>query len=188
MYADASITDGTAFLLFEHIPATFRFKIINKRPESARINSVKVTVVDTEGVEQPVASQFVDVLAASDEDIELSYSTISYTEVTTNINTDLGTGEQFTAYALVLPLAGDAPLQGKKIRFTISASNPDNEYLSFELDAEKLANANHGEYNWVGGKSYTINMRLGDVLYFDGVTVTDWIQEEINSGEAEEEI
>ena len=58
MYADASITDGTAFLLFEHIPATFRFKITNKRPEPARINSVKVTVVDTEGVEQPVASQF----------------------------------------------------------------------------------------------------------------------------------
>ena len=164
MYADASITDGTAFLLFEHIPATFRFKITNKRPEPARINSVKVTVVDTEGVEQPVASQYVDVLAASDEDIELSYSTISYTEVTTNIDTNLGTGEQFTAYALVLPLDGNAPLQGKKIRFTISASNPDNEYLSFELDAEKIYNANYGEYNWVGGKSYTINMSLKDAV------------------------
>ena len=187
MYADASITDGTAFLLFEHIPATFRFKITNKRPEPARINSVKVTVVDTEGVEQPVASQFVDVLAASDEDIELSYSTISYTEVTTNINASLATDEKYTAYALVLPLFGNAPLEGKKIRFTIDASNPDNEYLSFELDAETLANANHGEYNWVGGKSYTINMRLGDVLYFDGVTVTDWTQEEIEGGEAEEE-
>ena len=160
MYADASITDGTAFLLFEHIPATFRFKITNKRPEPARINSVKVTVVDTEGVEQPVASQFVDVLAASDDDIVLSYSTISYTEVTTNINASLATDEKYTAYALVLPLYGEAPLKGKKIRFTIDASNPDNEYLSFELDAEKLANANHGEYNWVGGKSYTINVSL----------------------------
>ena len=187
MYADASITDGTAFLLFEHIPATFRFKITNKRPEPARINSVKVTVVDTEGVEQPVASQYVDVLAASDEDIELSYSTISYTEVTTNINASLATDEKYTAYALVLPLFGNAPLEGKKIRFTIDASNPDNEYLSFELDAETLANANHGEYNWVGGKSYTINMRLSDVLYFDGVTVLDWDKEIIEGGEAEEE-
>ena len=187
MYADASITDGTAFLLFEHIPATFRFKITNKRPEPARINSVKVTVVDTEGVEQPVASQFVDVLAASDEDIELSYSTITYTEVTTNINASLATDEKYTAYALVLPLYGNAPLEGKKIRFTIDASNPDNEYLSFELDAETLANANHGEYNWVGGKSYTINMRLGDVLYFDGVTVLDWDKEIIEGGEAEED-
>lgn len=186
MYADASITDGTAFLLFEHIPATFRFKITNKRPEPARINSVKVTVVDTEGVEQPVASQFVDVLAASDEDIELSYSTISYTEVITNINASLATDEKYTAYALVLPLYGNAPLEGKNIRFTIDASNPDNEYLSFELDAETLANANHGEYNWVGGKSYTINMRLGDVLYFDGVTVTDWNKETVEGGEAEE--
>ena len=187
MYADASITDGTAFLLFEHIPATFRFKITNKRPEPARINSVKVTVVDTEGVEQPVASQYVDVLASSDEDIELSYSTISYTEVTTNINTSLATDEKYTAYALVLPLYGNAPLEGKKICFTIDASNPDNEYLSFELDAETLANANHGEYNWVGGKSYTINMRLGDVLYFDGVTVLDWDKEIIEGGEAEED-
>ena len=187
MYADASITDGTAFLLFEHIPATFRFKITNKRPEPARINSVKVTVVDTEGVEQPVASQFVDVLAASDEDIVLSYPTSTYyTEVTTNINTDLATDEKYTAYALVLPLYGNAPLEGKKIRFTIDASNPDNEYLSFELDAETLANANHGEYNWVGGKSYTINMRLGDVLYFDGVTVADWNKETVEGGEAEE--
>jgi hypothetical protein len=30
-------------------------------------------------------------------------------------------------------------------------------------------------------------MRLGDVLYFDGVTVKDWTQEEIDGGEAEEE-
>ena len=187
MYADASITDGTAFLLFEHIPATFRFKITNKRPEPARINSVKVTVVDTEGVEQPVASQYVDVLAASDEDIELSYSTISYTEVTTNINTDLATDEKYTAYALVLPLFGNAPLEGKKIRFTIDASDPDNEYLSFELDAETLANANHGEYNWVGGKSYTINMRLSDVLYFESITVEDWKDGgTIDAGEAED--
>ena len=187
MYADASITDGTAFLLFEHIPATFRFKITNKRPEPARINNVKVTVVDTEGVEQPVASQFVDVLAASDEDIELSYSTITYTEVTTNINTDLATDEKYTAYALVLPLYGNAPLECKKIRFTIYASNPDNEYLSFELDAETLAYANFDEYNWVGGKSYTINMRLGDVLYFDGLNVVDWNKETIEGGEAEQE-
>ena len=97
--------------------------------------------------------------------------------MTTNINTGLGTGEQFTAYALVLPLAGDAPLQGKKIRFSIDASNPDNEYLSFELDAEKLAKANYGEYNWVGGKSYTINMKLDDMLYFDGITITGWTEE-----------
>lgn len=188
MYADASITDGTAFLLFEHIPATFRFKITNKRPEPARINSVKVTVVDTEGVEQPVASQFVDVLAASDDDIKLLYPTSTYyTEVTTNINASLATDEKYTAYALVLPLYGNAPLEGKKIRFTIDASNPDNEYLSFELDAETLANANHGEYNWVGGKSYTIRMSLDDVLTFEGISVTDWADGgTIDAGEVEE--
>jgi hypothetical protein len=30
-------------------------------------------------------------------------------------------------------------------------------------------------------------MRLGDVLYFDGVTVLDWDKEIIEGGEAEEE-
>ena len=163
MWADNMIISNTT-LLFHHIPATFRFKIVNNRPETARINSVKVTVVDTDGEEQPVAPEYVELNLIADKDPTFNYSTESYTEVTTNINTNLGTGEQFTAYALVLPLAGDAPLQGKKIRFTISASNPDNEYLSFELDAERIYNANYGEYNWVGGKSYTINMSLKDAV------------------------
>ena len=163
MWADNMIISN-ATLLFHHIPATFRFKIVNNRPETARINSVKMTVVDTDGTEQPVASESAEVYLIADEDPTFNYSTESYTEVTTNINTDLGTGEQFTAYALVLPLYGNAPLQGKKIRFTIDASNPDNEYLSFELDAERIYNANYGDYNWVGGKSYTINMSLKDAV------------------------
>ena len=29
-------------------------------------------------------------------------------------------------------------------------------------------------------------MRLGDVLYFDGVTVVDWNKETVEGGEAEE--
>ena len=184
MWADNMIISNTT-LLFHHIPATFRFKIVNNRPETARINSVKVTVVDTDGEEQPVAPEYVEFNLIADKDPTFNYSTESYTEVTTNINTNLGTGEQFTAYALVLPLAGDAPLQGKKIRFTIDASNPDNEYLSFELDAEKIYNANYGDYNWVGGKSYTINMKLDDMLYFDGITVTGW--EEVFGGGLETE-
>ena len=188
MYTNERIIGGNATLFFQHIPATFRFKIVNNRPETARINSVKVTVVDTDGTEQPVASESAEVYLIADEDPTFNYSTESYTEVTTNINTDLGAGEQFTAYALVLPLDGNAPLQGKKIRFTIDASNPDNEYLSFELDAEKIYKANYEEYNWVGGKSYTINMRLDDILYFDGITVLDWYEEIIEGGEAEEEI
>ena len=178
MYTYRSIAGGSATLSFYHIPATFRFKIVNNRPETARINSVKVTVVDVDGMEQPVASQYVVLnLTAGTILPQRDYSEETYTEVTTNINTDLATGELFTAYALVLPLDGNAPLQGKKIRFTIDASNPDNEHLSFELDAETLANANRGIYNWKGGKSYTINMKLDDVLTLDGITVTGWTEE-----------
>ena len=185
MYTNERIIGGNATLFFQHIPATFRFKIVNNRPETARINSVKVTVVDTDGTEQPGASKSAEVYLIADEDPTFNYSTESYTEVTTNINTDLATGELFTAYALVLPLDGNAPLQGKKIRFSIDASNPDNEHLSFELDAETLAKANYGEFNWVGGKSYTINMKLDDVLTLDGITVTGW--EEVFGGGLETE-
>ena len=186
MYDYGYIDGGSASFFFQHIPATFRFKIVNNRPETARINSVKVTVVDADGNEHSVASQSVGFKVIASNNPKLIYSEETYTEVTTNINTNLGTGEQFTAYALVLPLAGDAPLQGKKIRFTISASNPDNEYLSFELDAEKIYNANSKKkYNWQGGKSYTINMKLDDMLYFDGITITGW--EEVFGGSLETE-
>ena len=78
-------------------------------------------------------------------------------------------------------------ISNNTLRFTIDASNPDNEYLSFELDAETLAKANHGEYNWVGGKSYTIRMSLDDVLTFEGISVTDWADGgTIDAGEVEE--
>ena len=165
MYTEADIADGCSTVEFFHIPATFRFKVTNKRPTPATINSVKVTVVDADGVEQPVASEYVNFFVVSGEAPEFAYSETSYKEVTTVINANLDTEEKFIAYALVLPLAGDAPLQGKKIRFYINASNPDNEYLAFELDAKQLSAANpNGEYNWVGDKSYTINMSLEDVI------------------------
>ena len=185
MYDYGYIDGGSASFFFQHIPATFRFKIVNNRLETARINSVKVTVVDADGNEHSVASQSVGFKVIASNNPKLTYSEETYTEVTTNINTDLATGELFTAYALVLPLDGNAPLQGKKIRFSIDASNPDNEHLSFELDAETLANANRGIYNWKAGKSYTINMKLDDVLTLDGITVTGW--EEVFGGGLETE-
>lgn len=193
MYATSTIAGGSATLEFNHIPATFRFIVTNKRPGEAIIRSVKVSR-DDDGYMG--STQLVLTARAADAEISKAY-TSPCSAITTSITGDgaaLATDATYIAYAMALPLGDDdgeyapAAFTGKKIKFTIEASNPDNEYLSFVLDGSQLAGANpNGEYNWVGGKSYTIRMSLSDVLTFDGITVNDWTEEEeINGGEAEE--
>ena len=168
MYAHDLIDGSSATLSFYHIPATLRFKITNNRPGTTRINSVKVTVVDADGNEYPVASQSVWFEVNANHSPELKYSEASYTELAASINADLAPGGKYTAYALAFPLADDNAFKDKQLRFTISAQNPDNEYLSFVLDGAKIAGANNlyddDLYNWVGGKSYTINVGLNDAV------------------------
>ncbi|MBQ8673581.1 MAG: hypothetical protein IJ511_05990 [Bacteroides sp.] len=185
MYATNTIANGGASLQFKHIPATFRFIITNKRPaKTTIIKSVQVSLADAT---QPVASQSATVTEA----VTPSFSSGTYTKVTTLLG-ESGTAVQkddvYTAYALVLPLASNTAFSGKKLQFTIEAGAPDNEYLSYVLEADRLAGVNpNGEYNWVGGKSYTIRMSLSDVLTFEGITVTDWTSGgTVNGGEAEE--
>ena len=194
MCGAAEMKNGSASIAFEHIPATFRFIVTNKRPGEAIIKSVKVSRDDGGNMG---STQLALTARAADAEISKAY-TSPCSAITTKITGDgaaLATDATYIAYAMALPL-GDgggvydsAAFTGKKIKFTIEASNPDNEYLSFVLDGSQLAGANpNGEYNWVGGKSYTIRMSLSDVLTFDGITVNDWTEEEeINGGEAEEQ-
>ena len=194
MYATSTIAGGSATLAFNHIPATFRFIVTNKRPGEAIIKSVKVSRDDGGNMG---STQLALTARATDTEISKAY-TSPCSAITTNITGNgaaLATDATYIAYAMALPL-GDgggvydpAAFTGKQIKFTIEAGDPDNEYLSFVLDGSQLAGANpNGEYNWVGGKSYTIRMSLSDVLSFDGITVNDWTEEEeINGGEAEEQ-
>ena len=69
----------------------------------------------------------------------------------------LEAGESYLAYALALPLQSDAALTDKTVRVTVTTS--EGECIALELAADVLSNANPGNaYNWVGGKSYTMNM------------------------------
>ena len=202
LYGEAEMMNGSALIPFKHVPATFRFIITNERPAAATtIKSVQVSLVDAEGNIQPVASQTLDVIIESEiNTIKLFYGGNTYnthTSITTWLGqngTAVAKGEQYIAYAMALPVGksdtgmpDENAFKEKKIQFTIEASGPDNEHLSFELDADKLADANPGNvYNWVGGKSYTIRMSLDDGLLVQDITVDDWNEQDISGGEAVE--
>ena len=202
LYGEAEMKNGSAQISFKHIPATFRFIITNERPAATTtIKSVQVSLVDASGNVQPVAAEAL----ALEIEIENNTFVIYYGGNTWNTHTTITTrlgqngtavakGEQYIAYAMALPVGkadtgmpDENAFKDKKIQFTIEALGPDNEHLSFELDADKLAAANPGNvYNWVGGKSYTIRMSLDDGLLVQDITVDDWNEQEIVGGEAVE--
>ena len=202
LYGEAEMKNGSALISFKHIPATFRFIITNERPAATTtIKSVQMALVDTDGTLQPVAADGVNVTVDSEVNtIELYYgdgASNTHTSITTWLGqngTAIAKGEQYIAYAMALPVGkadtrmpDENAFKDKKLQFTIEASGPDNEHLSFELDADKLAAANPGNvYNWVGGKSYTIRMCLDDGLLVQDITVDDWNEQEIVGGEAVE--
>jgi len=201
LYGEAEMKNGSALISFKHIPATFRFIITNERPAATTIKSVQMALVDTDGTLQPIASNSVGVLIDSKiNTIELFYGSDknnTHTSITTWLGqngTAVAKGEQYIAYAMALPVGkavtgmpDENAFKEKKLQFTIEASGPDNEHLSFELDADNLAAANPGNvYNWVGGKSYTIRMSLDDGLLVQDITVNDWNEQEIVGGEAVE--
>ena len=193
MYGIGDMQNSTASIYFNHIPATFRFIITNKRPGSAAIQSITMKVDDDV---TPIGSAQVEVSAMADSpSMDLSY-TDEHNTITTHINADVTKGGVYTAYAMALPLPSNSSedlscdaFRGKNIQFSIVTA--ENEHLAFTLSGDQIASANFKYwddiYNWVGGKSYTIRMKLDDILYFESVTVTDWTQEEIEGGEAEED-
>ena len=181
MYGHATVENGNASIQFKHIPATFRFIITNKRPDEATIESVSMTIDD----DAPIGSRYAAVWGYYDlVDINLECFA-KHTSITTNLNATLESQEVYTAYAMALPLEFGATLEDKDVKFVINTV--EHGFLSFVLTGAQIANANPGnEFNWVGGKSYTIRMSLNDVLTFESITVKDWTQEEIEGGEAEE--
>ena len=182
MYGHATVENGNASIQFKHIPSTFRFIITNKRPDEATIESVSMTI---DG-DAPIGSRYAAVWGYYDlVDINLECFA-KHTSITTNLNATLESQEVYTAYAMALPLEFGATLEDKDVKFVINTV--EHGFLSFVLTGAQIANANPGnEFNWVGGKSYTIRMSLNDVLTFESITVKDWTQEEIEGGEAEED-
>ena len=182
VYGHATVENGNASIQFKHIPATFRFIITNKRPDEATIESVSMTI---DG-DAPIGSRYAAVWGSHDV-VDINLDCLEkHTSITTNLNATLESQEVYTAYAMALPLEFGATLEDKDVKFVINTV--EHGFLSFVLTGAQIANANPGnEFNWIGGKSYTIRMSLNDVLTFESITVKDWTQEEIEGGEAEED-
>ena len=185
MYGLGEFENGSASISFKHIPATFRFIITNKRPTTARLENVSLSIDGGASV----GSNFAEV--HGDYTTESLYVDFAgnHTSITTLLNTTLASQESYTAYAMALPLSDSETLNGKEIKFVINTE--EHGFLSFVLTGSQIANANksYGEdiYNWVSGKSYTIRMSLNDVLTFESITVEDWKDGgTIDAGEAEE--
>ena len=184
VYGHAPVQNGNASILFKHIPATFRFIITNQRPDEATIQNVSITI---DG-DAPIGSRYAAVWASHDV-VDINLECLEkHTSITTNLNATLESQEVYTAYAMALPLEYGATLEDKDVKFVINTI--EHGFLSFVLTGAQIANANPGnEFDWVGGKSYTIRMSLNDVLTFDGITVEDWANGgTVEGGEAEEEI
>ena len=106
-----------------------------------------------------------------------------------NIDTD---GSIFL-YAPVFPQGIFDPFFDKLLRFTIIAQDPtgaaeegEYEYFTYELESTAFKNVT-GSYDWKRGNLYTFHLYLDDVLRVPEVTVNDWIETDIDGGEAEEE-
>ena len=164
MYAAGAYNaNSNTRLYFKHIPATFRFIITNGTESAVTINSVSVSVVEGGAV----ASKTADVAFGwASSNAELSFGAETYETVTTNLPANgvaVQKGQKYTTYSMALPLASNEAFAGKVISFTAKCS--DGKNLTYLLEGATLANANgsgSGIYNWVGGKSYTIKLNIGD--------------------------
>ena len=164
MYATSAYNvNSNTRLNFKHIPATFRFIITNGTESAITINSVSVSLVEGGAVASKTADVTFEWAA---NNAELSFGTDTYETITTNLPVNgvtVQNGEKYTTYSMALPLAGDEAFAGKVISFTAKCS--DGKNLTYLLAGETLANANGSGSNicnWVGGKSYTIRLNIGE--------------------------
>jgi hypothetical protein len=164
MYATADYrqeaSDAT-YLRFVHIPATIRFIITDARSNAGTLQEVSVNVSDMSGDVASASAQVA--LDWTDGNAAVSFSEEGYKKVTTSLYQTVTGAQIYTAYTMVLPLNNDNAFKGKVLHFNVKGDNL--EYAPFKLDAERLAGANSSEgniYNWIGGKSYTVKINIGE--------------------------
>ena len=177
MYATSAYKGERTILNFKHIPATFRFVVTNSKADAVTLQEVYVTTTTgaalaakTAGLTFNWADGCADVLLGNG-----SYDKVS---VAMGGGVSLANGEQYTAYAMALPLADNKALKDRTIDFGIKVN--DAELLAFQLDGAALAELNcSNTYNWVSGKSYTIKINLaeddkvtGEILAENRIEVT----------------
>ena len=200
MYADATIQNGSATLDFRHLTVPVRFRVYNWRTEASTIYNVIMKEANGGAISRSRIDFTVSESSKSLIPVYPQAEFHNYVKVKGvknnvegfSINPKGENGDILTFYAHLLPLGEeDGTLEGKTLVFTLEVNDPSGEgrktYLTYELPAETFYQATQS-YNWQAGDLYTFHLYLDDVLTVGKVTVNDWDKEEIDGGEAEEDI
>ena len=156
-YAVATYKGGNTALNFKHIPATFRFVVGNSTTRDIAVEQLSVSVASGGDVASKSASVEFDWKRGA---AEVLFGKGGHDKVAVNIpNGVVPAGDEYTAYALAMPLSKDNALKDKTLNFSVKCDG--EEQIALQLDAEKLAELNgNNRYNWVSGKSYTIRVTI----------------------------
>ena len=176
MYATAEYVKDDLLLLFNHIPATFRFIITNRSTicNSLQDVSVFLTEESSENVSYVASSELSLNFKWTGTVPEIVYDEIGHACVTTNFSADdssLKPGEKYIAYSMALPLQDSDAFKGKTLNFVVRFN--EGEEARIQFNAEDFAAKNGGVYNWAGGKSYTIKLEIGDDPAASGMILPD---------------
>lgn len=170
MYSSQIYKETGTSLDFRHLTSTLRLIVTNAGNSPLYLESVSYYVSGN------MASSSADLeFDSSTGNTSVTFSGTGYEKITTVIEggiTLTGAGSKYTAYSMVLPLGNADSLRGKIINFCISSG--DSEYHVLQIDAEKLAAANGNEiYDWVGGKSYTVRITIGEGALANGEVLSE---------------
>ena len=164
MYAASQFRGNETTLSFNHIPATFRFIIDNNSPKSTTLQDVSISISDRSDSEMQImaSSKATVVFELSEDDTELSYDADGYDKVVTVVggsDKTLNVGDRYTAYSMALPVGSDDAFRDKILNFEVHTSNSGT--ISYQVSAEDFAEKNAGVFDWIGGKSYTVQISIG---------------------------
>lgn len=178
MYAGSEYKpEGGTSLEFKHMPATFRFVVTNAGTAPTALKEVSLYISDSSTEEgKEISSTETEIkFDWTSGNAEITYGEDFHEAINTVIDGEDGTlevGEKYIAYMMALPLPSDYALKGKLLN--VKVRRDDSEYLAYQFSCEKVAKANGNDiYNWVGGKSYTINIKLEDDSVVRGYITDD---------------
>lgn len=180
MYASALYEQNATKLDFQQVPAVLKLKVKNTTASTITLQEVSIrasqaSIAQTKSADLPfmddnllgdelpsVASSSVDLsFDWKNGNVQLAFAKEGYNEITvaTADGVSLNGGEAYTAYTVALPLSDDNAFADKNINILVKTNN--YKYVALRIDRAKLAELNGSDvYNWIGGKTYTIEVDL----------------------------
>ena len=166
MYSVDEYKGEETTLSINQIPSVFVFNVTNTTSRTMAFQEVYMNVESKENV----ASQSLDLTFDwKNGQADLSYDATGYEMISVSAGegVTLSKGQKYTAYALALPLADNDAFKGKVVNVSVKCG--DFEYVALQLDGDRIAEMNGFDtYNWVGGKTYSIDVVLDKELEASG--------------------